>query len=138
MTEKTLLQAFINYEYNRNRAKELHEKILAKGYKITPSYGYSRGSGNNSSKVERYVGERAENLAHLNEYLKQIEAVETVMAYSGLNEREKALLEWIIVGGKLSTYARKNGIYTSTVYKIRNRALRKGIRYIQRGMTQNE
>ena len=132
--EKELLNCLRNAEATYRRIKELEEKIASKSYKITPSYGSVGsfgGGGRRTSQIETYVETMLELKDELDICKERLKVIQAVKDCGVLSEEESRLLEWLQLGGKLSDYAKDNGIYQSKVYKIRDKALKKVLDFVR-------
>ena len=131
--QKTMLRYLTDVDATYARIKELEEKIAAKSFRLTPTYGSTGGSSGTPqvSKVERYVEEKMELEAELSKCRVRLTLVEYIRESGVLSEREYELIEWLQIGGRMSEYARQHGIYKSQVYKIRDNALRKVMDFVQ-------
>ena len=125
--EKVLLEALQSYSYNEKRLAETEERLMGKTYRITPSYG-NTGGGSASwsrSKVEDFVLQTERLRRTAAKYRAEIKLADEAMNCPDLTETEREILSWIAAGAQLATYADMNGIYISSVYKMRDRALKK-------------
>lgn len=131
--EKELLILFQNYSYNIARLEEKQEQLNGSTYRITPSYSSTGGGGGNrpGSKVESFA-EKTEKLTQaITRYQRETRIVEAAIACPELSKIERRVLEWLAGGWHLSSLADAEGIYISRIYKIRDKALRKALRYLE-------
>lgn len=110
-----------------SRLDELRERSKAHCYAITPSYSStgSCGSGVVSSKVERYYLAKAQIQEELKELERKVLCVLTAISKARLSNKEKMLIESIMHGRSLSSFAKEKNIYISNVYKMRDKAISK-------------
>lgn len=131
--EKELLRYLRKYAYNSKCLADAQDQLIHRTYSITPSYnsiGGGRANGNRS-KVEDYV-EKAEKLKReIAEYRRQLDIAEMALRCPELTTTEERTLWWIASGLRLATFSEMEGIYISTVYKIRDKAIRKAIKYLE-------
>ena len=131
--EKELLELFRSYSYNKKRLAEKQEQLDSMTYKITPPYS-STGGGNGGrpgSKIENYA-EKTEKLTQaIRDYSRKTGIVETALKCPGLSRIERRALGWIAAGAHLATLAEAEDIYISRIYKIRDKALRRALRYLK-------
>lgn len=130
--EKYIMQCVLDSVHNTRRLRECEERLLAKSYKITPSYSESGGSGSREvhSKVESYAIRQVSDLEQIAEYKKKLKIAEKARFCPTLSYRERAVLDWIASGGSVSGYAEAWGIYQSYAYKIRDKAIKKAYKHI--------
>lgn len=131
--EKKLLGLIQRYAYNAQRLAETEERINSKTYKVTPSYSQSGGggSGGNKSKVESFVEKTTKLKREAAEYRRKVLVAEAAMSAPDLSKIERQILDWVCSGRRLASCAEENGIYISHIYKLRDRALRKALRYVK-------
>lgn len=130
---KTMLRYLTDANFTLDRIRELEERIASKTYKLTPAYdsvGGGRSGNPQLSKVEKYVDDRMELKAELEKCKARMELIDCIRNSKVLTSREYELIEWLMLGGNMSEFARENGIYKSYVYKIRDNALEKMIRFV--------
>ena len=131
---KTMLRYLTDANATLERIRVLEERIAMKSYRITPSYE-SIGSGKSSSpqlsKIERYVEEKMELEEELTKCRIRLTLVEYVKESGVLTDLEYELIEWLQIGGHMSEFARAHGIYKSNVYKIRDEAIEKMVKFVQ-------
>lgn len=132
-SRKILLRYLTDVNETLERIKELEERMMSKTIKVTPSYeGTGGGSPSpNVSKVERYVEEKLELEEELSKCRLRLTLVEYIRESGVLTSQEYELIEWLQIGGRMSEFARKKGIYKSYVYKIRDNALEKVMDFVQ-------
>lgn len=131
--EKQLLEQLRSYILILDDIENLKEDLAHAGYTMTANYSFNGGGfgGYNGSKVETLGNRRLDLERELKRKESIIQQIDEARRNAGLVEREWVLIEHTIHGGSLSSYARKKNIYKSHVYKIRDNALRKMVRYIQ-------
>lgn len=132
--EKTMLRYLTGAAITLERIRELEDRIASKTYKVTPAYESTGGgsSGNQQlSKVERYVDDVMELKEELEKCKSRMELIDCVRNSKVLTSREYELVEWLMLGGKMSDFAREKNIYKSHVYKIRDNALKKIMKFVQ-------
>lgn len=132
MTEQELLKLLLRYPSLSHQHNMTISRLTAMEYKITPSYGNTGGgrASGTQSKVEDYVTKIVKLKRDEKRLREQLETVYKAIACPDLTFHEKGILEWIMEGRKLATYAEMEGIYSSRVYKLRDRALKKAVNYI--------
>lgn len=130
---KTLLRYLTDAKLTMERIKQLEERIASKTFRITPSYSSVGGSSGSPqvSKVERYVEEMDELERELAKCKARLTLVQYIKENGVLTQLEYELIEWLQIGGAMSEFARMNGIYKSHVYKIRDNALEKILKFVQ-------
>lgn len=130
---RTMLRYLTDVNTTLERIRELEERIASKTIKITPSYdSMGGGSGSpNVSKVERFVEEKLELEEELTRCRVRLTLVEYIRESNVLTSLEYELIEWLQIGGRMSEFARNHGIYKSHVYKIRDNALEKAVKFVQ-------
>ena len=133
-SRKTMLRYLTDVNVTLDRIRELEERVASKTFKVTPSYN-SIGGGSSSSpqvsKVERYVEEKMELEEELAKCRVRLTLVEYIRESNVLSNLEYELIEWLQIGGKMSEFARNHGIYKSYVYKIRDNAIEKAMKFVQ-------
>lgn len=130
--ERTILWNLQRYASQRKRLSEVEEQIKSETYKLTPTYGNCSfgGSRANNSKVESFADRLIKLKRQASEYRKSIWMAEEAMHCPTLTKTEKEALLYIAQGGKLSEFAKARGIYSSNIYKIRDKALTKASKHI--------
>lgn len=130
---RTMLRYLTDVNTTLERIRELEERIASKTIKITPSYdSMGGGSGSpNVSKVERFVEEKLELEEELTRCRVRLTLVEYIRESNVLTSLEYELIEWLQIGGRMSEFAKNHGIYKSHVYKIRDNALEKAVKFVQ-------
>lgn len=134
--EKTLEQAVIDkiksYTYNMTRFLENQEKLKSICCKTTSTYGNVAASSRKSCKsMVEQTGNKLYELHNKEKmYKEKLIEVENMIEKSGLCETEKALMWWIARTGNIQAFARRNHIGKDNVYKIRDRAVKKILAYI--------
>ena len=127
MEHEDVMAKIQNFSYNRERLREVHAQLESMTYKTTATYGNLAASMSTgfSSKVEKY-GNRSYELHKKEAKLKRkLDEIVKLIQYSGLDNREKALMWWLANNGKLQGFARRQRIGKFNVYKIRDRAVKK-------------
>lgn len=130
---KTLLRYLTDVNATLERIRELEERIASKTFRLTPSYesiGGGRSSGN-TNKVERYVDEMIEIEEELAKCKNRLLLIDYIREEKVLTKLEYELIEWLQLGGSMSEFARTHNIYKSYVYKIRDNALEKMMKFVQ-------
>ena len=114
------------------RVQELTEQLKAISYKITASYGLNAGGGGGmpSSAIENLIIKRNRLQTEIANINAKIRAYNEAIA-TALTPLEREIVYEIIDGNKLSQYARRKGIYKSTVYKLRDKAIYKIAEYLK-------
>lgn len=117
----------------QNRIKELEFRLSECSYKLTTSYSLTGGSGSgcHASKLEDYALREMELLDELQALKARERIVKNAVQNGGLNSTERKLAECLMDGYTLAAFARRNGFYKSSVYKIRDKALKKVALYIK-------
>ena len=131
---KKLLSFLTNAIENMQRISEIEESMESMSAISAVKYSGDTTGGvryNEISKVEKFVEKRMDLQEELSRCKARLTLVETIKESKVLSSREYELLEWIQLGGRLSEYAKKKGIYKSTVYKIRDNALSKILEFVQ-------
>lgn len=131
-SRRMMLKYLTDVNETLERIREIEEKMASRTVKITPSYESFGGSSSVSSvsKVERYVEEKLELEEELSKCRARLTLVEYVRESGVLTDLEYELIEWLQIGGRLSDFAKKYGIYKSNVYKIRDNAIEKVIKFV--------
>lgn len=130
--ERILLDRVKSYQLIAKDAERLASKLQSACYRTTASYKMAEGSsGGFSSKVETFAIRSMETKRMLEAKLTVIRQIDDALANSGLKKREYELIKHIIQGNSLSSFARQRNIYKSSVYKIRDNALRKMVNHIE-------
>ena len=130
---KWWLERINDYPIILSDIEQLKRKLNQSSYKVTASYGLTGGGGsghNNSSKVEAFAIRHAQLEAELREKEALITLLDRAIDNAGMTQRERELILCMMGGYTLSSYARQKNIYKSHVYKIRDAALKKIVRYI--------
>jgi hypothetical protein len=131
--EKDLLVKIKSYLLIEEDVKKLSKRLKSSEYTLTPAYK-SDGSGfsgfSKNSKVENLATKRLEIQRQLNEKIFWLRKIDDAIEKAGLTKKERDLIECTIKGWSLSSYARQKNIYKSHVYKIRDRALKKMVKWI--------
>ena len=131
---KTILQYLTDASSTLKRIRELEERIASKTFRLTPTYE-SIGGGNSGtprlSKIERFVDEKLELEEELAECRRRMELIAYIKESNILTDLEYELIEWLQIGGKMSEFAKAHDIYKSYVYKIRDNALKKIVKFVQ-------
>ena len=127
ITKGELKEILRDWQFLLKRLYDLRERSQAHCYSITPSYSYAGGcaTGGVSSKVERYYLVQAQIEEELREVEDKILITSAAVAKARLTSKEKSLIENIMNGHSLSSFAKEKKIYKSNVYKIRDRAISK-------------
>lgn len=133
---KKLLSLLTNATENIQRINEIEESLRSMSIISAVQYSGDGGVGGGAgcsevSKVERYVERMIELKDELARCKARLTLVEQIKTDKILTKREYELIEWIQLGGRLSEYAKNKGIYKSTVYKIRDNALKKLLEFVQ-------
>lgn len=134
MTDKEamLYEIMQDFTYYENRAKEIRKRLESRSYKITASFSLTGGIGGNgfTSKVETAAIEELKLLGELAEIEKKKDIVFSAMRKASLTKTEQGIADCIMAQQDLSAFARNNGIYSSYVYKIRDRMLKKMAKFV--------
>ena len=131
---RALLECFKSVQETLSRINELEERIATHSIRLTPSYeniGAGKSGGSKTSQIERYVETMLELQRELIKCKSRLELVQIVSESGVLTEMEHELLEWLQLGGTMSDFARIHNIYSSNVYKIRDKALNKVLKFVQ-------
>jgi len=129
--ERWLLEQLKNYHLLQSDMERLEHRIRTMGYKMTANYGPMCGSGGfGGSKVESHSLRLTDTKQELESKRKIVEMLQDAIDHSGLNKRERNLVIATVNGFSLSAYARRENIYRSYVYKLRDRAIRKMAHHI--------
>lgn len=134
INRKTMLNYLTDANSTLERIRELEERIASRTIKITPSYGGVGGSSQSNpqvSKIERYVEEKIELEEELAKCRVRLTLVEYIRESGILTSLEYELIEWLQIGGRMTEFARKHNIYKSYVYKIRDNAIEKAVKFVQ-------
>lgn len=130
--ERVLLDTIKSYQLIAKDAERLESQLESACYGVTASYRMDGGSsGGFSSKVENFAIRNMENKRMLEGKLSLLHKVDDALANSGLKKREYELIKHVMSGNSLSSFARQRNIYKSSVYKIRDNALRKMVNRIE-------
>lgn len=131
--ERWLLEQLKNYRVLRSDMEFLERRIKTMSYKMTANYGPMCGSGGfGGSKVESHSLRLASLKQELDAKKRVVELLQDAMNNSGLNKRERSLVVATVNGLSLSEYARRENIYRSHVYKIRDGAIKKMVRRMEK------
>lgn len=135
--ERKLLEDLKNYTFMKREIERLEARLGEMVYNVIANYGFTGGSsgGFSGSKVESLSLRRMEAVRELERKLDLIRRIDYAIQNAGLDSRERDLVLLTIRGETLSSYARKEHIYKSYVYKIRENALKKMVKYTY--ITQN-
>lgn len=127
ITKRELKNILRDWQFLLQRMEELREKSKAHCYSITPSYSCTGGGacGVVSSKVERYYLVQARIEEELRELEDKILHTSTAIAKARLSNKEKTVIESMMIGRSIASFAKENNIYISNAYKIRDRAVGK-------------
>lgn len=129
--EKWLLERLKDYKIITQDADRLELRLQEIGCKISANYGFTGGGGGRvGSKVENFVLRRDGIERELQEKNELLSSIDRAIEGAGLTERERELIICTIRGESLSGYARRKNIYKSSVYKIRDGALRKMVKFM--------
>lgn len=129
-----LLEFFVNKRETFERIRQLEEKIAMSEIRLTPAYesiGEGRSGYSKRSQIESYVEAMIELERELAKCKARLELVQVISESGVLTSLEYELIEWLQLGGTLSEFARNHNIYCSYVYKIRDRALNKAMKFVQ-------
>ena len=131
-SERRMLEELKCYRVIKNDIDSLRKRIESAEYRLTPSYSVEGGGfgGLPGSKVETLSIRRVDAEKELRHKEAIIRRIDTAIECSGLNKREFELINHIVSGDSLSSFAARNNIYKSHIYKIRDRALRKMVEYL--------
>lgn len=137
MTEQELYRLLQRYAYLCHQLSGITDRIVALEYKITTSYGNTGGgsASGNHSKVEDFVAKKVKLQREADRINAKVQMVNKALSCPLLTFYEKEILGWIITGRKLADYAELEGIYSSRVYKLRDKALKKAVNYIMQDKT---
>lgn len=126
MTEKEILSKIQSYNFYTAVKKELEGQLESLVCKITTEYGDASGvtGGNYESKVEKIAikRDRVKSKIHAIDLL--LQEIKDLIEHSGLDQLEQEILWRVAKCESLISYARNKKIYKSTVYKIRDRAIK--------------
>lgn len=116
-----------------NRVKKLTEQLNEICYKLTVSYGLNTGGGSGmpTSAIENLIIKKEKLQVQINDINTKIRIYNKAIA-SALSPLEREIIYEIIDGNYLLQYARQKGIYKSTVYKIKDKAIYKIAKYIEK------
>lgn len=131
---KTMLRYLTDTSRTLIRIRELEERLASQTIRITQNYdvvGGGGGSGGYKSKVEKYVDDKIMIEEELKRLTSRLDMLEIIKNSNVLSRKEYELFEWLQLGGNLSKFAKQKDLYISNVYKIRDRALNKAIKFIQ-------
>ena len=132
-TEKGVTYFLIDWKHHINQAKKLGETLESITLKLTVTYQETKSfTGNTSSAVERYVMQREKIENELSRLLDSIQLCIAAINHCGLTTSEKEVIKCLMDRKKLIAYAEENGIYWSYVYKIKERAIKKIVKYINK------
>lgn len=125
--ERKLLEDLKSYTLIKREIERLETRLEEMVYNVIANYGFTGGSsgGFSGSKVESLSLRRMEKVRELERKRDQIRRIDYAIQNAGLDRRERDLVLLTIRGETLSSYARKEHIYKSYVYKIRENALKK-------------
>lgn len=124
--EKKLIKIFYDWRWYENRLKTLREKVKMMSCSITACYGMNAGGSSGfSSKIERYLLEKETIEKEIKSIEKNIKSAIRAFNKADLSPIEKKIIQHIMKGGSLATFAKDNDIYISNVYKIRDRSIAK-------------
>lgn len=131
--ERELLYNITSYLDILEDIKDAREKLEEMTPKITAGYGTDGigGQGFGGSKVETLAMRRMSLERFIDDKITVIRDIRKAMSRSELTDREKDVIDSLIKKDKLSCYARRKNIYISNVYKIRDSAIRKMIKYLK-------
>ena len=132
LKERILLDKIRDYSLLLDDIRDMKERIKRIEYGITASYGFSGGGTSyGKSKVESLSVRKADMEKEIAIREKDLNDIDKAIEHAGLSPREKDLIVCTKNGYSLSSYARKENIYKSHVYKIRDKAIRKMSIYIE-------
>lgn len=131
MTDTRELLSYLNdVQFNLRRIKAIEDSIKSMSDISAVNYENTGGGGTPElCRVERYVDKMLELKQELEQCKQRLKLTESIMKADILTDDEYELIEWLQLGGKLSVFARRKGLYKSRVYKIRDRALQKIKKY---------
>jgi hypothetical protein len=131
MTDTRELLSYLNdMQFNLRRIKAIEDSIKSMTDISAVNYESTGGGGTPElCRVERYVDKMLELKQELEQCKQRLKLTESIMKADILTDDEYELIEWLQLGGKLSVFARRKGLYKSRVYKIRDRALQKIKKY---------
>jgi hypothetical protein len=127
MDKDYVLEIIRSYTYNKERVKELREKIESICPKLTATYGNlagatGSGTSNPTADIAHRLGELKSRRA---KYVELAHIAECMIERSGLNDIERGLMWRLAENGYCAAYAREHNINENNIYKIRDRAVRK-------------
>ena len=130
--EQRLYDTMKDFIYYENRAEEIRSRLGRCSYKITASFSPTGGTGGNgfSSKVENIAIRELQLLGELAEVEKTMGSVLKAVKAAQLTKTERKLAKWIMDGQSLASFARRCGLYSSYVYKIRDKMLKKAAKFL--------
>ena len=128
---KSLLHYLINANEEMQHIREIEDSINSMAVISAMRYDSTGGTTGYSevSKVERYVEKMIDLKDELEKCKSRLAFAESIKTADILSKQEYELIEWLQLGGKLSQFALNKGLYKSTVYKIRDRSLKKILSY---------
>lgn len=130
MTDTRELLSYLNdMQFNLRRIKAIEDSIKSMTDISAVNYESTGGGTPELCRVERYVDKMLELKQELEQCKQRLKLTENIMKADILTDDEYELIEWLQLGGKLSVFARRKGLYKSRVYKIRDRALQKIKKY---------
>ena len=122
-----VLQNLQNLIYYEERIELLESRLREITPKTTQTYsltGFS-GGGTVSSQVENLCIQKESAIAELQELRKTVAEYYRALENCKLTQLEKTTLTATVQGVKMSKVAKREGLYKSYVYKVRDRAIRK-------------
>lgn len=113
----------VKLPYLQELKTSLENQLQEQEYKETSSLSQAPARGNGfNSKVENYAINNLEKTDKLREVNKQLAVIEKYLSSEALDETERRVLECVANNYSLKDFAKRNNLYISYIYKIRDRA----------------
>lgn len=135
MTEKERrIQDFLmNWKYTLQRIERLNRNISEMSPSVTSKLDLvpSRAKGSTSNKVESFCIRKARKELERDALLGTIRMYERAIKKAKLTDRERGIIECLKEDVNISDFAKREGIYSSYAYKIKDGAISKIARFIK-------
>ena len=132
-SERWLHNKIKSYALLECEIESARSRLKQVSYSVTANYDLCGGGSGSfeSSKVETLAVRRVELEREVEQKRELLDWIDDAIDNAGLNKREWDLIVCTKSGYSLSAYARKENIYKSHVYKIRDNALKKMVEYMK-------